>query len=44
VGLFEQQPWLLVPFILVIVAGYDVVKWGVRRLVDREPRAQERRP
>jgi len=34
-GLFEEQPWLLVPFILVVVAGYDVVKWGVQRLLDR---------
>ncbi len=32
-GLFEEQPWLLVPFILVVVAGYDVLKWGVRRLL-----------
>jgi hypothetical protein len=34
-GLFEEQPWLLVPFVLVVVIGYDVVKWGVRRLLDR---------
>jgi hypothetical protein len=32
-GLFEQQPLLMIPFILVVVAGYDVVKWGVRRLL-----------
>lgn len=31
-GLFEEQPWLMVPFILVVVAGYDVVKWGIRRM------------
>lgn len=31
-GLFEEQPWLMVPFILVVVAGYDVVKWGIRRV------------
>jgi hypothetical protein len=37
-GLFEQQPWLLVPFILVVVVGYDVVKWGVRRVLDRDDR------
>jgi hypothetical protein len=37
-GLFEEQPWLLVPFILVVVIGYDVVKWGVRRVLDRGDR------
>ena len=31
-GLFEEQPWLMVPFILMVVAGYDVVKWGIRKL------------
>lgn len=31
-GLFEEQPLLMVPFILVVVAGYDVVKWGIRRM------------
>lgn len=31
-GLFEEQPWLMVPFILVVVAAYDVVKWGIRRV------------
>ena len=40
-GLFEEQPWLLVPIILVVVVSYDVVKWGVRRLVDREDRLRE---
>jgi hypothetical protein len=34
-GLFEEQPWLLVPLILVVVIGYDIVKWAVRRLLDR---------
>lgn len=34
-GLFEEQPWLLVPFVLVIVVAYDGVKWMVRRLLDR---------
>jgi hypothetical protein len=42
-GLFEDQPWLMVPFILVVVIGYDVVKWGVRRLLlDRSDRSRER--
>jgi len=30
-GLFEDNPLLLVPFILVVVVGYDAVKWVVRR-------------
>jgi hypothetical protein len=42
-GLFEEQPWLLIPFILVVVIGYDVVKWGVRRLLDRGEPVHERR-
>lgn len=42
-GLFEDQPWLLVPIILVVVIGYDVVKWGVRRLLlDRDQLSRER--
>ncbi|HXM56664.1 MAG TPA: hypothetical protein VOB72_14805 [Candidatus Dormibacteraeota bacterium] len=43
-GLFEEQPWLLIPFILVVVIGYDVVKWGVRRLLDRGESMSSRRP
>ena len=35
-GLFEEQPWLLVPIVLVIVIAYDGVKWAVRRLLDRQ--------
>ena len=42
-GLFEEQPWLLVPFILVVVIGYDIVKWSVRRLLDRVVQAREAR-
>jgi hypothetical protein len=42
-GLFEEQPLLLVPFILVVVIGYDVVKWGVRRLLlGRSEQSRER--
>jgi len=41
-GLFEDQPWLLVPIILVVVIGYDAVKWGVRRLLDRSGAATSR--
>jgi hypothetical protein len=41
-GLFEQQPLFLVPFILVVVIGYDIVKWFVRRLLDRGGQSRER--
>jgi hypothetical protein len=34
-GLFEQQPLLMIPFILVVVAGYDAAKWAVRRWIIR---------
>ena len=34
-GLFEEQPWLLVPFVLVVVVAYDGVKWTLRRLLSR---------
>lgn len=42
-GLFEEQPWLLVPFVLVVVVGYDGVKWTLRRLLTgrRDRRAAE---
>jgi len=30
-GLFEQYPFVLVPVILVTVAGYDCAKWLIRR-------------
>lgn len=42
-GLFEQQPLLMVPFVLVVVAGYDVVKWGVRRLLLQRQEEQRER-
>jgi hypothetical protein len=32
-GLFEQQPLLLVPFVLVVAIGYDCAKWILRRTV-----------
>ena len=42
-GLFEDQPWLLVPIILVVVIGYDIAKWAVRRvLLDRDEPSRER--
>ena len=42
-GLFEEQPWLLVPFVLIVVVGYDIAKWGVRRLLDRGEQTPIRR-
>lgn len=33
-GLFEEQPLLLVPFILAVVVGYDLVKVGIKRLFE----------
>ena len=42
-GLFEEQPWLLVPFVLVVVIGYDIAKWGVRRLLERDAETRPRR-
>jgi hypothetical protein len=38
VGLFEQNPWLMVPFIVAIVAAYDCLKLVVRELVRRKRR------
>jgi hypothetical protein len=41
-GLFEQQPLLMIPFILVVVAGYDGVKWAVRRWLISDRRIESR--
>ena len=30
-GLFEEQPLLLVPFVLTVVMSYDGAKWLVKR-------------
>lgn len=32
-GLFEQQPLLLVPLILTVVIAYDAAKWLIRRTI-----------
>ena len=37
-GLFEQNPFLLLPFVLVIVVGYDVAKWAFFALIRERPR------
>lgn len=34
-GLFEENPLLLVPVVLVIVVAYDFGKWVVRRALAR---------
>ncbi len=38
-GLFEQNPLLLVPFILVVVVGYDAAKHLVLRAISRTRKA-----
>jgi hypothetical protein len=30
-GLFEENPWLLPPIILLVVVTYDAAKWGIHR-------------
>ena len=37
-GLFEEQPLLLVPLILAVVIAYDGAKWAVRHLSTRPRR------
>ena len=32
-GLFEQDPWLLVPLILLVVLAYDGIKFVVRKAI-----------
>jgi hypothetical protein len=34
-GLFEEQPWLLVPLILVVTIAYDLTKTVVMRWTRR---------
>jgi hypothetical protein len=41
-GLFEEQPWLLLPFVLVVVVAYDLVKLAVRRMLERDGQAEGR--
>jgi hypothetical protein len=35
VGLFEENPWLMVPVILVVVVAYDGLKFVVRQVIRR---------
>jgi hypothetical protein len=39
-GLFEQQPLLLVPLILAVVIAYDGVKWAAQWPLRSVRRAQ----
>jgi hypothetical protein len=32
-GLFEQDPWLMVPLILLVVVAYDGFKFLLRKVV-----------
>lgn len=43
-GLFEEQPLLLVPLIIVVVVLYDGMKWAVRRTMRTQQRRDRRRP
>jgi hypothetical protein len=36
VGLFEENPWLMVPFIVAVVAAYDGLKFVVREIIRRQ--------
>ena len=40
-GLFEENPLLLLPFLLVVMIGYDVAKWAILRML-RERQRQRR--
>jgi hypothetical protein len=35
-GLFEANPWLLVPIIVAVVAAYDGLKLVVREVIRRQ--------
>jgi hypothetical protein len=32
-GLFEENPLLLIPYVLIVVIAYDALKWVVRRVL-----------
>ena len=34
-GLFEQNPWLLVPIIIITVESWNVLKAVLKRILDR---------
>jgi hypothetical protein len=40
IGLFEEQPLLMVPFILVVVVAYDLAKLAVRTALRRRDESQ----
>jgi hypothetical protein len=35
-GLFEEQPWLLIPIIIATVEGWNALKRASRRMVARQ--------
>jgi len=39
---FEQNPLLMVPFILSVVAGYDIAKAAIRHLMSTRARQHDR--
>ena len=39
-GLFEENPLLLIPMMLATVIGYDVVKWAAHRYMDSRDNRQ----
>ena len=34
-GLFEEHPYLMIPFVLSVVIGYDVVKYFLLTAISR---------
>jgi hypothetical protein len=42
-GLFEQQPLLLIPLILAVVVSYDVAKFAIREFLSRRGSMSMRR-
>lgn len=41
-GLFEENPLLLVPLVLVIVIAYDGAKWAMRQIIQTRLRSRIR--
>jgi hypothetical protein len=32
-GLFEENPLLLIPYVLIVVIAYDGLKWALRKVL-----------
>jgi len=41
-GLFEENPFLLLPFVLLVVIGYDLAKWAFFRILKERDRQRRR--